>query len=122
AGEGLLGESPEHAGVGVGPDEDVAVGQEEVAVADEGLRVLGRAPGAVLDLLANILDARAELPAVLEVRLDDLRAPAGHHADPTDPRGHESLDDVLEDGPAADLQHRLGERLGELAHAGALAR
>ena len=109
----------EHLGVGVGSDENIAVGEQEIVVTDEGFGDLGGFAGAILNGLAGVTDPRAEGLAIAEMVFDDLGVPAGDDADFANAALDQPGEDVFEDGFALDGQHRFGDLLGEIAHAGA---
>ncbi len=83
---------------------------------------LGRLARAVLHDLLAVGDLHAKARAVAEVLADHLAAPAGDDENFGDLRFvAQALDDALQDRLALDLEHRLGDGLGQLAHARALA-
>ncbi len=77
--------------------------------------------GAERGVLAQVLDAAAEARPITEVIFDHLPEIADAEEDPPHAMADQQLYQVLEDRPVADRQHRLGDRLGQLAEALALA-
>ena len=80
-----------------------------------------RAGGAERLVLAQVVDAGAEPRSVLEVILDDVAQVVHRDRDAGDARPHEVQDRPLEDRPAGDAQHRLGDGLGQRPQPDALA-
>ena len=85
------------------------------------LRQLRGFAGAVLDDLARVTNLHAESGAVAEMALDDLRAPAGDDAEFMEAGGDQTAENVFQDRSALNLEHRLGNCVGEFLHARAFA-
>lgn len=121
SGESTLIPSIEHGLVGVGADENVAVGEEEVGGSDEVTGIFWGFAGAVLSDLAGVGNLGSEAGTVAEVLFDGFGFPAGDDAELADADGLEAGDDMFEDGPVLNLEHGFRDLLGEVAHAGAFA-
>src|SRR5688572_22041433 len=84
-------------------------------------RNLRRLARAVLDSLVAVSDPRPPFRAAAKMVLDDFSAEPGDDKNLLDAIADESLHDVLEDGCAVDLEHRLGKLISEFPHARAFA-
>src|SRR5207244_10005627 len=120
--EGPFIPAAEHLSISLRLDEDVPVSEQEIVGTDERLGQLWRFAGAVLDELSAVAEVHAPARAVTEVILDHLRPPARDDEKLAQPGAGQAFDDVLQDRLTLNLEHGLGNLLGEVLHSRALAR
>ena len=101
---------------------------QNIAIRHDELRIANKVPGhfrglagAVLNKLPAERQARLPFRAVAKVTLDHFRAIAGDDKHVVDTRREDTFQDVLQNGLALHLEHRLGQLLGEFLHPGAFA-
>ena len=102
----------DHRGDGAGFDDPVAVHRDEVVV-DVRFRLQERVARPELRLLDGVLDVDVPVVAVAEVTLDALALVPHHEDELVDSGGLPGLQDVFQEWPVPDREHRLRPRPGQ---------
>ena len=111
----------QHVLIGGRRDQNVAVGENKIVVADKFPGDFRGFAGAVLHRLAAKGDLDVPFLAVAEIVFDDFAAKAGDDEEMAQAGGNQAGENVFQDRFALDAEHGFGQFGGQPAHARSFA-